>query len=162
MQQSSHHADTAGVTIQVSRDIVVAFVQVDLDENVVQRFQTDLLRRIQEAEPLGAIIDLSGLETIDSGEFAALRRVVTAAAIMGTETVLVGLRPGVVSALIESGAHVEGLRAAVSLDAAFALFEPQPELPAEDDQALEPAADANTEPHDESLLNRERPAGDTV
>ena len=89
--------DTAGVAIQVSRGVVVAFVQVDLDENVIARFQADLLGRIQQTEARGAFIDLSGLEIIDSGEFAALRRVISAATIMGTRTVLVGLRPGVVS-----------------------------------------------------------------
>lgn len=125
MARISTLADTAGVAIQVSRGIVVAFVQVDLDENVIARFQADLLGRIQQTEARGAIIDLSGLEIIDSGEFAALRRVISAATIMGTRTVLVGLRPGVVSSLIEAGVEVDGLVAAVSLDAAFAMFEPE-------------------------------------
>jgi rsbT antagonist protein RsbS len=119
--------------MQVHRDIVVAFVQVDLDERVIASFQCDLLSLIRETGSRGAIIDLSGLETIDSDEFAALRQVVAAARIMGSEPVLVGLRPGVVSSLVDSGANVEGLRAAVSLDAAFALFESPGQ--AEDDAA---------------------------
>jgi hypothetical protein len=46
---------------------------------------------------------------------------------MGAESVLVGLSPGIVSALIEAGADVDGLRAAINLDAAFVLLQPEPE-----------------------------------
>jgi hypothetical protein len=40
---------------------------------------------------------------------------------------MVGLQPGVVSALIEVGADIDGLRTAIDLDAAFELLEPTPE-----------------------------------
>ena len=39
--------------------------------------------------------------------------------IMGPRSLLVGLRPGVVSALIDMDADVEGLETAIDLDAAF-------------------------------------------
>ena len=42
------YADIPVVSIQVSRDIVVASIQVDLDEDVLARFSEDLLRRIHE------------------------------------------------------------------------------------------------------------------
>ena len=121
------YTDTPGISMQVSRDVVVASIQVDLDDNVLARFREDLLRRIHETSSRGVILDVSGLETLDSDEFSALRRIITMSTIMGAESVLVGLRPGVVSALIEAGADVDGLRAAINLDAAFALLEPQDE-----------------------------------
>ena len=126
------HADISGVAIQVSRDIVVASIQVDLDDDVLARFREDLLSRIHETGSQAVIVDVSGLETRDSSEFAALRRIITMCTIMGAESVLVGLRPGVVSALVEVGAEVDGLRAAINLDAAFALLQPEPELEPED------------------------------
>lgn len=45
-------------------------------------------------------------------------------AVMGAQSVLVGLRPGVVSALMEAGADVCGLRTAIDLDTAFGLLQP--------------------------------------
>jgi rsbT antagonist protein RsbS len=48
------------------------------------------------------------------------------ARLLGAETVLVGLRPGVVSALIELGADVEGVQAALNIDAGFAMLQPEP------------------------------------
>ena len=125
--QMALHADVPKVALQVSRGVVVASIQVDLDDNVLAQFREDLLARIHETGASGVILDVSGLEMLDSEEFAALRRIVSMTGLMGARSVLVGLRPGVVSSLIEAGADVDGLDAAVSLDVAFALLEPEPE-----------------------------------
>jgi rsbT antagonist protein RsbS len=112
--------------MQVSRDVVVASIQVDLDDDVLARLREDLLGRLHEADARAVILDVSGLETLDSGEFAELRKIIKMVTIMGGDSVLVGLQPGVVSALIEMEADVEGLQTAIDLDAAFALLEPEP------------------------------------
>lgn len=139
-------AHVSGISIQVSRDVVVASIQVDLNDAVLARFRDDLLRRIQESGCHGVILDASGLETLDSAELAALRRIITMTQIMGADTVLVGLRPGVVSALIESGADVDGLRAAINLDAAYDMLQPEPEPePEPAEEADEPAAEGEAD-----------------
>jgi rsbT antagonist protein RsbS len=152
------YADIPGIAMQVSRDVVVASIQVDLDENVLARFREDLLLRIHETGSRGVILDVSGLETLDSDEFAALRRIITMSKIMGAESVLVGLRPGVVSALIEAEADVDGLRAASNLDAAFAMLEPEPkaepESEAEADSEVDP--EDNLPPEPEQATESER------
>ena len=152
----SLYADIPGIAMQVSRDIVVASIQVDLDENVLARFREDLLRRIHETGSRGVILDVSGLETLDSDEFAALRRIITMSTIMGAESVLVGLRPGVVSALIEAGADVNGLQAASSMDAAFALLQPESEL----ESASEAGTDADADPEADPQPEPEQTPGD--
>jgi rsbT antagonist protein RsbS len=119
----SLHADTPRVAMQVSRGVVVASIQVDLDEDVLACFRDDLLKRVHETGSRGVILDVSGLETLDRDEFAALRRIITMTTVLGAETVLAGLQAGVVSSLIEAGAETDGVRAAINLDAAFDLFE---------------------------------------
>jgi rsbT antagonist protein RsbS len=119
----SDYSDIPGVAIQVSRDIVVASIHIDLNDDVISRFREDLLQRIYETGSCGVILDVSALETIDSVEFIALRNIILMAKIMGAESVLSGLRPGVVSALMESEIDVEGLRTAINLDAAFELIQ---------------------------------------
>jgi rsbT antagonist protein RsbS len=148
------YADIPGVALQVTRDIVVASMQVDLDDDVLDRFREDLLRRIHETGSRGVILDVSGLETLDSDEFAALRRIITMCTIMGAESVLAGLRPGVVSALIEAGADVDGLRAAINLDAAFALLQPEPE------PECESATDTDADQEDNPPLESGQLPGD--
>jgi rsbT antagonist protein RsbS len=143
------YSDTHGIAIQVSRGIVVASIQVDLDDDVLDRFRRDLLDRVHKTGSRGVILDVSGLETLDSEELAALRRIIVMTALMGAESVLVGLRPGVVSALIEAGADVNGLKAAINLDAAFAVFDPEPEF--EPETETEPATVAEVDLEDDLL-----------
>jgi rsbT antagonist protein RsbS len=138
--------DIPAVAIQVSRDIVVASIQVDLDDDVLARFRDDLLNRLHETGSQGVIFDLSGLETLDSHEFAALRRIISMVEIMGSEAVLAGMKPGVVSALIEAGADVDKLRAAINLDAAFALLQPAPEPELEPEPEPEPEGETGPDP----------------
>jgi rsbT antagonist protein RsbS len=49
--------------------------------------------------------------------------------LMGAQTILSGLRPGVVSALIDLGVEPEGLTAALNLDDAFELLNRTREKP---------------------------------
>ena len=147
-----NYADTPGVAMQVSRGVVVASIQVDLDDDVLARFREELLRRVQETGSRGVILDVSGLETLDSNEFASLRQIMTMISIMGAEAVLAGLRPGVVSALIEAGADTDGLRAAINLDAAFAFLQLEP--------GNDPASGKESETTDDKDTSADPDAGD--
>lgn len=115
--------DVPAIAIQLSRGIVVASIQVDLEDAVLLRFREDLLSSVHRSGTSGVILDVSGLETLDLHEFAALRQIISMVEIMGTSAVLVGLQPGVVSALVGGGADVDGLRSALDLDAAFVLLD---------------------------------------
>ncbi len=147
----SLHTDVPRIAIQVSQGVVVASIQVDLDEDVLARFREDLLGRIHETGSRGVILDVSGLDTLDSEEFAALRRIATMTTLLGAESVLAGLRPGIVSSLIETGADVDGLLAAIDLDAAFALLQPE----TDDDAEAAEDTDEESDPPPES----EQPSG---
>jgi rsbT antagonist protein RsbS len=115
--------DVPAIAIQLSRGVVVASIQVDLKDAVLLRFREDLLNSVHRSGTSGVILDVSGLETLDLHEFAALRQIISMVEIMGTCAVLVGLQPGVVSALVGGGADVDGLRSALDLDAAFVLLD---------------------------------------
>ena len=150
----SLYADIPGVAMQVSRGVVVASIQADLDEDVLTQFREDLLGRVHATGSRGVILDVSGLETLDSDEFAALRSIIAMVRLLGADSVLAGLRPGVVSSLIEAGAEVDGVRAAINLDAAFGLLEPE----AVPDREAE--ADADAEGEDSVPLDAEASDGD--
>ena len=139
--ENQTYADTPAVALQVSRGIVVASIQVDLEERVLARFQDELLQRVHETGASGVILDVSGLAIMDSQEFAALRRVIRSTEIMGANVIVAGLSAGIVSSLIQSGAEIDGLEAAIDLDAAFSRLEYSPEDP--DDATQEVEADAD-------------------
>jgi len=137
--------------MQVSRNVVMASIQVDLDEEVLAQLRDDLLGRVRDSGARAVILDVSGIETIDSEEFRGLRAIIEMVTIMGTESILVGLQPGVVSALIDLEVEVEGLRTAIDLDAAFEALEPEPgaEPEPEPEPGPEPesAGPVGAEPH---------------
>jgi rsbT antagonist protein RsbS len=110
------------VPLQLTRGCVVASLQVDLEEAVLRRFQADLLQYVQATSASGVIIDLSGVEIMDTDDWEALRRTLAMAKLMGARSVVAGLRPGVVSALIELGADAEGIETANSLDKGLEMF----------------------------------------
>ena len=137
----SLYTDTPAVAIQVSRDIVVASIQVDLSADVLARLRDDLLHCVNQSGSSGVVFDLSGLDTLDSGEFNGLRQIITMCKIMGAESILVGLRPGVVSSLIEAGVDADGLRAAINLDAAYAMLQPEPDKEPDKESEIETGSD---------------------
>ena len=110
---------TERIPLQLSRSCVVASIQVDLEETVLRTFHTELLDLLQRSGARGVILDLSGVEVLDSVDFAALRRTMAMADLMGAKTVFAGFRPGVVSALVDLEADVCGIDAALNLDDAF-------------------------------------------
>lgn len=117
---SESGARNARVPLQVSQGCIVASVQVDLRPEVLANLQSDMLELIRESGARAVIIDLSGLDTIDPEEFAALLRTTEMARLMGTLPVLSGLNAGVVSALVDLDVDTGEIEATRTLDGAFA------------------------------------------
>jgi len=115
--------DAPAVPLQITRGCLVASIQVDLTEEVLRHFQTNLLGRIRETGVRAVILDVSGVRIMDTLDFEMLQRTMAMASLMGATPVIVGLRPGIVSSLIDLGARVGRFRAAFDLDQAFELLD---------------------------------------
>jgi rsbT antagonist protein RsbS len=113
------------IPLQLSRNCVVASIQVDLTDDVLRRFRTDLLEFLQQSGAQAVIFDLSGLEILDLEEFEALRHTMFMVSLMGAKSIVAGMRPGIVSALIELDANVDGIVAVYNLDDAFTQIQAQ-------------------------------------
>ena len=111
------------IPLQLVSDCVVASIQVDLSEDVLAQFRTDLLAMLQRTSAASVILDVSGVEIMDLVEFEALRQTVSMARLIGARTIFSGFRAGVVSALVELDAEVGSIDAALNLDAAFVALE---------------------------------------
>jgi rsbT antagonist protein RsbS len=107
------------IPLQLAQECVVASIQVDLDDRVLRAFRDELLEFVRASGARGVILDLSGVQVMDAVEFGALRDTMRMASLMGAETVVSGLQPGVVSALIDLGADTHGVEATATLDDAF-------------------------------------------
>jgi anti-anti-sigma regulatory factor len=105
--------------MNLMRGCLIATIQVTLTYQVLDQFRRDVLARLHETGARRVILDCSGVELLDAEDFDQLRKVVATVALMGARTVLAGLRPGVVSALVDLGADFDGIEAAIDIDDAL-------------------------------------------
>jgi rsbT antagonist protein RsbS len=105
------------------RQCLLVSIQVDMHDQLAMTLQDDLTERIVRTRAHGVLIDISGLEIVDSfigrmlGNIAAMSRVLDA------HTVVVGMRPAVAITLVELGLSLPGVRTALNVDKGMALLE---------------------------------------
>ena len=138
------------IPLQVVRGCVVASIQIDLDPEVLRQLRNDLLERVQLSNAEGVILDVSGVDILDLDDYNGLRSTMEMAEVMGARSILSGLKPGVVSALIDLGADPEGVNAVLNLDNAFQLLE---RIQKKSAKALEPLDDGHESNEEEQKSN---------
>lgn len=97
-------------------------IQVDLRDAVAEAFQADVLSAIEKRGTTGLVVDISGLDMVDTYVARILAETGRMAKLMGTRTVLVGMRPEVAATLIRMGYGMEGVQTALNLDDGLTLL----------------------------------------
>jgi rsbT antagonist protein RsbS len=95
---------------------LLATVHIDLRDAVADAFQADVLTKIERTGATGLLIDISGLDMVDSYVARIIAETGRMAKLMGTTTVLVGMRPEVAATLVRMGYAMEGVRTALNVD----------------------------------------------
>jgi rsbT antagonist protein RsbS len=107
--------------LRVGSTLLVS-VQIELHDAVAEAFQEDLLQEIERSSAAGLLIDITALDVVDSYVARVLADTGRMARLMGTATVLVGMRPEVAATLVRMGYHMEGVRTALNIDEGLALL----------------------------------------
>ncbi|WP_235880427.1 STAS domain-containing protein [Polyangium aurulentum] len=107
--------------IRLHGNLIVS-IQVSLTDGLVAALQDDVTRAIAESDVAGLIIDLSGVDLMDSYISRAVRDLALTARLMGVDTVVCGMRPAVVMTLVEMGLDVPGVTAALHLEHALEIL----------------------------------------
>lgn len=103
-------------------DNLLISVQTDLHDAVAEAFQEDVLAAIEKTGASGLVIDITALDMVDSYVARVLAETGQMARLMGTETVLVGMRPEVAATLVRMGYRMEGVRTALGIDDGLAIL----------------------------------------
>jgi rsbT antagonist protein RsbS len=103
-------------------DVLLTTVHVELRDAVAEGFQADVLSTIEKTRAKGLIIDISGLDMVDTYVARILAETGRMARLMGTDTVLCGMRPEVSATLVRMGYPMIGVHAALDLDEGLALL----------------------------------------
>jgi rsbT antagonist protein RsbS len=109
-------------------------IQTDLHDALAEAFQEDILVTIEKQGASGLIIDVSGLETVDSYVARLLTDTGRMARLMGTDTVIVGVRAEVAATLVRMGYTMgNAVRTALNVDDGLRLLgRPLAERPKKD------------------------------
>ncbi|HXX67334.1 MAG TPA: STAS domain-containing protein [Polyangiaceae bacterium] len=103
-------------------NVLLTTVHIELRDAVAEAFQADVLSAIEKRRTSGLIIDISGLDMVDTYVARILAETGRMARLMGTETVLCGMRPEVSATLVRMGYSMQGVHAALDLDEGLALL----------------------------------------
>jgi rsbT antagonist protein RsbS len=97
-------------------DLLLVTIQVDMYDRLALTLQDDLTDRIIQTRARGVLIDISGLEVVDSFIGRVLGNIAGMSKVLDAETVVVGMQPAVAITLVELGLRLPGLRTALNVE----------------------------------------------
>ena len=92
-----------------------------LDSSRTQLVMESLLQRIVETESTLAIIDITGVPTVDTLVAQHLLKTVTAIRLMGADCIISGIRPQIAQTIVHLGIDLQGVTSKATLADALAL-----------------------------------------
>jgi rsbT antagonist protein RsbS len=90
-------------------------VQEALDDRTALELKRDLLRALARTHARGVVVDVSGVDIVDSFAARVLGEVGGAVRLMGPRMVLVGLTPEVAMTMVELGLELPGIGVELNL-----------------------------------------------
>lgn len=101
--------------MEIWDDVLVLPIVGVVDSKRSAEIMTNLLDRLVATRSRCVILDVTGVDAVDTSTADTLLRVVRAASLLGARSVLTGLRPAVARMLVEIGAELGELRTFRSL-----------------------------------------------
>lgn len=102
--------------------VLLTTIHVDLQDKIADAFQADLLVEIEKTGAAGLVIDISGLDEVDTYVARTLAETARMVRLMGTRTVVVGMRAEVAVTLVRMGYSMAGVETALDVDHGLAVL----------------------------------------
>ncbi|MFF5988904.1 MULTISPECIES: STAS domain-containing protein [Prauserella] len=97
------------------QDVLLVTIQGELTDEDAMALQEELTTNVARSSARGVLIDVSGLDLVDSFLARTLHDIAGASALLAAETVVVGMRPEVAITLVELGLTLPGLGTALTV-----------------------------------------------
>jgi methyl-accepting chemotaxis protein len=109
--------------IPVADDVIVLPLVGELDPERMQRVRATLIEGIHEYKARCAIIDITGIPSLDSVVASALGRAASGARMLGAEIVITGMRPEIAKELADLDIRMDGVVIRRSLQSGISYAE---------------------------------------
>ena len=133
-----------GVTMHITHGCLVVPIQVELSDEAMLEIQAGILEKVSQTGVKGVIIDLAGVDILDAFLAQAFLDTGRMIFLLGAVTIIVGLKPELVSALVDLGLEFKDTLTAITLEQGFQKLRPIVEP--EEETAEETSGDSEEEP----------------
>ena len=116
-------SDIVRIPIIKLYDKLLVSIQVALSDQLVAQLKDDITREIDRTGARGLVIDLSGIDVMDSYISRSIRDIGLTAQLMGVNTVISGIEPMIAMTLVEMGLNLTGAESALNLETAIELLD---------------------------------------
>lgn len=116
-QQRAAIRDLSTPVVELWDDVLALPVIGLVDAQRADDITSELLRRITESRARCVIIDITGVEVVDTSTASYFARLVGATRLIGAHCVITGIRPAIAAGLAELGVDLSGIRTLATLKA---------------------------------------------
>ena len=121
--------------IRLRRYLLVS-IQVALTDRMVLQLKDDISQALARSDAKGLIIDVSGIDVMDSFIARAIRDIGLISQLMGVETAVCGIDPMIALTLVEMGMELKSVSTTRNLDAALEQLDQRLEKGLRDEEEL--------------------------
>ena len=114
-QQAKEIVDLSTPVVQVWEGIVAAPLIGTFDSQRTQQFMERFLAAIIETQSPMALMDITGVPTVDTQTAQHLIEAINAARLLGAEVILTGVRPSIAQTLVHLGIRLDEIETCASL-----------------------------------------------
>lgn len=119
MEDFSSNLNTSTTIVN---DCLIITLPNDISDEEIERGFNGILTIIEKSSVKGVILNLSMISSLDTYFFKVLERMAKTISLMGFRVVWVGLRPGVVSALIDLNIDIRKIKSACDLEQGISII----------------------------------------
>ena len=108
--------------LRMGRSLLVT-IQVDMHDELAMTLQNDLAEAIARHKARGVLLDISGLDIVDSFIGRMLANTAAMSRVLDAQTVVVGMQPAVAITLVELGLSLPGVHMALDIERGLAFLQ---------------------------------------
>jgi rsbT antagonist protein RsbS len=106
-------AEIAAPIMRMGQDLLIT-LQPDLDDLSVESIEQEITSEVARILARGVLIDVSGLDVVDSFVARVLARLVRMVRLLGADAAIVGIRPAVAITLVQLGVSMSDVTTALN------------------------------------------------